>query len=135
MKRILTTAAMLFLGLTAFSCVVTHIGNMGGDCAPGETCECTGIGNCTEACTGKACDFDCSITGNCVLSCDQGGCTVTASGESNVQLDCKGGGCTVTCANTGTCTITGCEKDCKLTCSGGAQSCSQTCTDPSCTTN
>jgi hypothetical protein len=105
-------ARLFFLGLAlmASGC----IGNSSGDCGPGETCTCSGIGNCERSCPEGDCDFVCDGIGNCILSCEGGGCSMACQGTGNCTLDCPGGGCTTDCEVTGNCICTGCESSVPL---------------------
>lgn len=105
-----------------------EVGNTGGDCKAGDTCACSGMGNCTKTCAGPGCEFSANGMGNATFKCPDGKCTLKSQAIGNVTLDCKGGGCALECSGTGNCTLTGCSSGCSVKCKGvGTCSCASGC--------
>ena len=102
-----------------------NVGASKGNCKPGETCACTGIGSCEKTCAGKGCAFSCEGMGACELNCPEGDCKATSTALGSTQLKCPGGGCSLECKSAGSCQLTECKSGCKITC-GGAGECSCT---------
>ncbi len=99
-----------------------NVGATEGNCKPGDTCACKGIGACEQTCTGKGCTFSCEGIGACDLNCPQGGCKATSTAMGATQLKCPGGDCTLECKSAGSCQLLDCKSGCKITC-GGAGEC------------
>jgi hypothetical protein len=99
-----------------------------GNCACNASCSKT----CDDAAVGSSgngqggCSLTCAAGATCLFVCATGNCTV--SGQGSITVSCPKGGCTVACDGP-SCEVTGCTKNCVLTCSGGATTCRSSCSD------
>ncbi len=128
-KSYMKKYAVLSLVLSVFVPAASScIGNKSTSCKPGETCVCSGIGNCDIECPGGDCIMICQGTGNCKFDCEGGGCSVACQGTGNCNLSCEGGECSQHCSGSGNCILSDCSFGCSLTCENiGTCVCSSGC--------
>lgn len=108
-QAILTIMRSLCLALLVLLPACFRVGNdLNGTCAPGESCVCDLIGNCSRSCPAGGCTFECRGTGNCLFSCEAGGCNTICANTGNCITECEAGDCTSDCRqNVGTCIVNG----------------------------
>jgi len=90
------------------------------DCAPGQTCGCSGGGICYFRCTGDSCNINCSGNASCSVDCGAatGSCTAMCSGSNAV--------CSLFCGAASPCSLQ-CMPESTTFCSGNAYVCGRTC--------